>query len=69
MGRQLKMKCKGDSLNVPSTAMNEVGIRVELGAERTARYCMRFAGPSVLRNDPGEFAAKLAPPPAACDGD
>jgi putative pyrroloquinoline-quinone binding quinoprotein len=67
--RQLKVRCRGGDLNVPGTAMNEVGIRLELGPEKTTRYCMRFGGAAVVRDDPGAFAARLAPPPTGCDGD
>ena len=66
--RLLKVRCRGGSLNIPGTAMNEVGIRVELGPEKATRYCMRFGGAAVLRDEPGEFVARLAPPPTACDG-
>jgi hypothetical protein len=46
-----------------ATLQGTVGIRVTIG---TLRSCARFDAPTIVRDEPGRFVARNAPPPPDC---
>ena len=64
-GRSLGVS--GRKVGIPLSALSQGALDIVLTAG-SMRYCARFEGASVTRDQPGAFNAKNAPPPAACPG-